>query len=199
MVLKKIAHLPVSAFGRAAAALAYALGKVLYHLEFQGFPRLQNTVNGLLSRVAAVVDRRLSPAAYAVKSTARPAGVSREIMQLPPVCCGFGLLPLRQHVRARHAGLAVRCVLGACSWLPYVPPWTRVTMAWLRQCHVAATALCLLVPSDDQRVLGKAVQPACASFRRLVGAMAHLPTVTLVVPPEVGARVYRVPLWGIRL
>ena len=36
----------------------------------------------LLGQVAAVVDRRLSPAKYAAHTHARPVGVSLEIMQL---------------------------------------------------------------------------------------------------------------------
>jgi hypothetical protein len=34
----RVARLPLSTFGRAAAASGYAVSKVLYHLEFQGLP-----------------------------------------------------------------------------------------------------------------------------------------------------------------
>ena len=51
------------------------------------------------------------------------------IIQLLPACGGLGLLPLVPHVRARHAGLTTRCVLGACDLLSYVPPWTKVAKA----------------------------------------------------------------------
>ena len=52
--------MPVSMFGRAAAASAYALGKVLYHLEFAGLPS-ETAVKALLGQVAAVVDRPSMP------------------------------------------------------------------------------------------------------------------------------------------
>ena len=195
-VLGRIARMPISMFGRAAAVSAYALGKVLYHLVVVGLPRPRRPVADLLARVAAVVDRRLSPAQYAANPRARPPGVSLATMSLPPACGGLGLLPLVQHVQARQAGLAVRCVLGVCGLLPYSPPWTQVVAAWLRVRHPAATVLCLLVRGDGTRVLTKPVTPNCKAFVRLVGALAHLPPVTFVAPPEPGAWVYRVPVWG---
>ena len=102
---------------------------------FAGLPS-ETAVKALLGQVAAVVDRRLSPAKYAAHPHARPVGVSLEIMQLPPVCGGVRLLPLRQHVQARHAGLAVWYVLGACGLLPFVPAHGR---RWRRRGCVGAT------------------------------------------------------------
>mgnify|MGYP001807493746 CR=1 FL=1 len=39
---------------------------------------------------------------------------------------GLELRPQIQHVHARQARLPVRCVLGMCGLLSYVPPWTKV-------------------------------------------------------------------------
>jgi hypothetical protein len=193
-LLSKAARLPVSMFGRAAAVSSYALGKVLYHLEFLGLPK-PSVLKPFLSRVAAVVDRRLSPERYDLNSKARPPGVSLSVMALPSAVGGFGLLPLVEHVQARHAVLAVRCVLGACGLLPAPPPWARVADALLRLCHPAATPLCLLGCSAVG-VLGRGTPEGVPAFRRLLGAVALLPPVVLVRPPAPGSWVYHVPLWG---
>ena len=117
-------------------------------------------------------------------------------MQLPPVVGGVGLLPLVQRVQARQVGLTARCVLGACGLLPYVPPWTRVAVAWLRRMHSDVTPLRLLMHGGGSRVLGKPLAPACPPSARLLGAMSHLPPLSLVAPPAPGAWVAHVPLWA---
>lgn len=112
--------MPVSMFGRASAASAYALIKVLYNLEFTGLPEPRAPVGALLKRVAVVVDRCMTPAQYDARASARLPGVPLDVMHLPPVCGGVGLLPLVHHVAARHVGLAVRCVLVGSVWVAVV-------------------------------------------------------------------------------
>ena len=95
----------------------------MYHLEFLGLPA-QTALQPLLRQVAAVVDRRLTPAAYARNPQARPAGVSLSLLALPPAVGGFGLLPLVAQVRALR-------VVACLSMLTSVGA-TALCQLWLR-------------------------------------------------------------------
>ena len=115
--------MPLSTFGRAAAVSGYALSKTLYKLEFDGIPT-DGSLEIVAGNAAALVDRGISPAAYRNNLHARLPGVSSAILSLPVKCGGFGLLPVMQHVRARHAVLGIRGIAGGGRrLLPFNPPW----------------------------------------------------------------------------
>lgn len=193
--LGRVAALPLSVFGRAFAAGGYALSRVLYHMEFQGLPS-RSALNPLLASTAAVVDRRLTPAQHAAAPRSRLVGVGVTLLALPPALGGFGLLPLAQHVQARHAVAAARCVLGAAGLLPVQPPWTAVALHLLRRCHPAAHPLCLLAPRDGT-VLGRPLPGGCPALSRLVHAARCLGPPVLAGPDaHAGPWCYAIPLWG---
>ena len=193
--LARVARLPLTTFGLAAAASAYALSKALYHMEFQGLPPRAEMAR-LLGLTAAVVDRKMSPAMHAATPSARLVGVSLEVLALPPAVGGFGLLPLVAHIQARTAVAAVRCVAGAAGLLPADPLWAAVALRLLRQCHPAAHPLCLLAPGEG-RVLGVAAPRGCPAFTRLLGASARLgPPVVLDPDAMTGPWCFSAPLWG---
>jgi hypothetical protein len=135
--LQRAATLPLSAFGRAFAASGYAISRVLYHMEFVGFPP-PGLRAALQANTAAIVDRRCPPAAHQARANRVPAGAGLLYLALPPSAGGFGLLPLEAHVRARHAVLAVRGLAGACGLLPSAPQWPQLLRALLRHGHPAA-------------------------------------------------------------
>ena len=123
----RLARLPLSVFGRAFGASGYGVSRVLYHAEFSGWPE---GVVGRLERIGVkLVDRGLAPASC---KRALP-GVSSALLTGPPREGGFGLLPWRQHVRARHARWGARLLEHLSS--PAVdpqPPWVVAAAATLR-------------------------------------------------------------------
>jgi hypothetical protein len=116
-------------------------------------------------------------------------------MVLPPALGGFGLLPLREHVRARQAVLAVRGLLALSGHLaPATPAWAGVAAALLATSHRHARPLSLL-PSADRRILGRAPPPS-ACLKAIMDALRHLPPPQLVSPPPLGAWCVHTPLWS---
>ncbi|PNH12765.1 hypothetical protein TSOC_000282 [Tetrabaena socialis] len=165
-------------------------------------------LNRLRQTTTALVDRALSPAAYTANPHARLVGVGAACMPAPPALGGFGLLPLVEHVRGRHAALAARCLTGACPGLgSFQPPWALVALALLRHLHHAATPLCLLtarvLPAQGARrasvlVLGRPVPSTCPALIQLASAFSALPPPLILPSPalEPGPWCFNMPLWG---
>lgn len=85
--LNAISGLHLSPMGRGTAASAYALSSLLYHMEFQDPPQ---ALGDMTRAVAATVrGRDIGP-------------VDPRLLCGRPAEGGFGVLPLRAHVRARH-------------------------------------------------------------------------------------------------
>ncbi|PNG99906.1 hypothetical protein TSOC_014301 [Tetrabaena socialis] len=158
------------------------------------------------SRSVSLVDRAYSPAAYTANPHARLVGVGAACMPAPPALGGFGLLPLVEHVRGRHAALAARCLVGACPGLGAVQlPWALVALALLQHLHPAASPLCLLTarvtPARGLRpaavlVLGRPVPASCPALVQLASAFSALPPPVIITPPEPGPWCFNAPLWG---
>ncbi|PNH04092.1 hypothetical protein TSOC_009767 [Tetrabaena socialis] len=158
------------------------------------------------SRSVSLVDRAYSPAAYTANPHARLVGVGAACMPAPPALGGFGLLPLVEHVRGRHAALAARCLVGACPGLGAVQlPWALVALALLQHLHPAASPLCLLTarvtPARGLHpaavlVLGRPVPASCPALVQLASAFFALPPPVIITPPEPGPWCFNAPLWG---
>jgi exonuclease III len=107
--LARVGRLPLSYMGRGLAASAYALSKFLYHAEFTGLPidigPLQRNIQATVRHTAAIPYPLL---------TGRPADG------------GFGLLPLVQHVQARHAAMACRLLHALLDAAVPRPPWMQL-------------------------------------------------------------------------
>ena len=101
----RLARLQLSAFGRGFASAAYGTSKLLFHCEYVGLP--PNTLMADLDTwTAKLVDGGRSPQC----SNRRFAGVKGQLLAAPPASGGFGALPWREHIRARHAVWGVRLI-----------------------------------------------------------------------------------------
>ena len=106
-VCGRVARLPLSAMGRGLAASSYAASKLLYHAEFAHAPTAH--MQAVQATAGALVDRR-APSARA----ARLPGVPARLLHGSPREGGFGLLPVAQHIRARHAHHATVALASWC-------------------------------------------------------------------------------------
>lgn len=123
--LTKISNIPnLSAFGRAFAVNAYALGTLLYVSQFACSIPTQHAA--LLQKwCAAVVDAALSPEG----SLQRPPGIPTSCMAAHPRSGGFGMLPLQQHMLARWGCEARDLIISS----QHAAPWVQVGRALWRQ------------------------------------------------------------------
>ena len=109
----------LSTFGRAFAASGYALPQALYHMEYAGLPPAR-ALKTLESQLAAAVERSIAPGS----GERGFAGVKAALLPGHPAEGGLGLLPLREHVRARWAAHACRLLAAlADEAAPCAPGW----------------------------------------------------------------------------
>jgi exonuclease III len=143
----KLSRLPLSMFGRAYGASGYGLSRLLFHMEFMGLPPHDQLVE-LVRHTAALVDGAVSPLRTVGR---RLTGISRTSMAGTPGEGGCGLLPLQQHVQARHAWWGLQLVTAPLR--PEAPaPWLCVARALLAAVAPAATPLCLLTSRSSEQV-----------------------------------------------
>jgi hypothetical protein len=102
-VLKALGRLArmsyLSVFGRGLGSAAYGVSKLLYAAEFSDVPPPALCVK-LSKAVAKLVDRGLSPDYRGPKKF---AGVGWQLLQGRPANGGFGAMPWKEHIIARHA------------------------------------------------------------------------------------------------
>jgi exonuclease III len=186
----KLARCGLSMFGRAFASNAYAASSLLYHAEFAGLPP-DDVVKRLEQTTAKLVVRGEAPAA-----TGRGfSGVSAFNMVGRPQDGGLGVLPLREHVAARHAKWALRL---ATSDSDSASPWIQVARLVLRAAFqdefgAGATPLLLLTPSRPASSNG--LPPV---LRRMLLGVQALPQLEVVAEGglQPGAWCLDAPLWG---
>lgn len=136
----KLANMPLSAFGRGFGGTGYGISQCLYHMEFMGLPP-SDLLDQLVSRVAALVDRKRR--SYDPPGQRCLTGVGAAELVGSPKVGGFGVLPLRAHVHARHAWWAISAATAVHAPGP-LPPWVRVLRALLEEYSPGATPLTLL-------------------------------------------------------
>ena len=127
---KKIAALPLSTFGRGIAASSYGISTLLYHLEFSDPPA--SLLSGLESASLQMVGEReppKHPLHHPCQSPAHHNSALTSLLVGNPKEGGFGLLPWRQHVIARHAVWGQRLVHGLLEPSPTSPLWIRAARA----------------------------------------------------------------------
>ncbi|KAJ9529316.1 hypothetical protein QJQ45_008000 [Haematococcus lacustris] len=118
----KLARLHMSAMGRGLAASTFAVSRFLFHGEFMGLPP-PPLLQRITSASQKLVDRGVPPDS----NTRSPMpGVPGLLLSGAPSQGGFGLLPWKQHMLARHAVWACK-LLGflACDGLPLQPMQVR--------------------------------------------------------------------------
>lgn len=187
--LGRLSRLPLSRFGRGMGASTYALSPFLFHAEFVGIPPEQD-ITELQRMLAWLVDRNMQPRAY--------TWVRRELLVGSPKQGGFGVLPLLEHIRARHAWWAHRLLLRMDNipWVHMVTQWLRTT--WGEGWHTLMACLCtsdminmagmgsMWLPYPLQRIF-TAWQNVSGGLRDVVGRRQ---------PMEPGAWCRYVPLFG---
>ena len=185
--LCSLATLPVSAMGRGLACAAYGVSQLMFHAEFGGMPPHQ-LLRGLTSTIAAFVDSGVAPGQQVGP---RFAGVAVDLLVGSPKEGGFGVLPLAQHIRARHAAWGARLACALAQTCP--PPWAMVARCALASFPHACHPFAILAWRPLQ--LERALLPA--PFLRLLDGLAALPPVEDVHPDALspGAWCACAPMW----
>ena len=142
-----LAGQPLSAMGRGLAASGYALNGVLFHAEYEGLPPQAEAQ--LQSLTCRIVDR-----------AAGMRGLHDAQLYGSPQLGGFGLLPLGQHVAARHAKQATVLLSALCApEAPGQPMWIGlarlVLTAVCPTLHPAQTLLLAVFASEDHAAQGR--------------------------------------------
>ena len=208
----RLAKLGLSVFGRAQCAGAYGVSRVLFHAGHSGMPG--EIAQDLWRKAVALVDRGVGPDS---QRRSLP-GVHSQLLVGRPSKGGFGLLPMEQHIRARHAMFAKQLVVwlagdptelqkgdGSDADQPQ-PLWVSLVAHQLRTlCPAAHPALALLAVAAAQgvgamdRLPGQAVrawpQPGLLALM-MRGLVALGPPSDLVqeqLPPDL---IPQMPLWG---
>jgi hypothetical protein len=192
-----ISRLPLSMFGRAFAASGYGLSRLCFAAEFVPVPDA-SVLDRLSQLTAKLVDRGLAPEAPGRKF----AGIKAELLVGHPKLGACGVLPLLQHIRARHAKWALRlcCATGDEPWVHVarhclVPPALRACPAWQHLVLPASNAA-------SEQEPGAVVLPCVdghlpPALKRLVQALQALPEWEDVAtePLTPGLWCHNAPLW----
>lgn len=177
----------LSAFGRGLGSAAYGVSQLLYAAEFDDVPS-DSQCHQLTAAVAALVDRGVGP----THGSRGFVGVKAALLAGKPALGGFGALPWKEHILARHAWWAARFV-SAPGDTPV--PWIQLGRAMLRDICPAFGPLLFVDGVGgghlSQDVLNRV--PAC--LRRLSVGLAALGPVSGVLP-EPGPWVVHAPIWG---
>ena len=164
------------------------MSTLLYHAEYGGVPPAA-VEKALDNDTVRLVDRCQAPG-----DTSRPfAGVRLGLIAgHPGRQGGFGALPLREHMLARHAVWGARLVLGLAGVGKRASaPWVRMAEAVLQEVEPGPfQPLALLVP-DSARL---ARMPA--PLRSMLVGLHAFPPAGLAAPIAPGAWCYSAPLWG---
>jgi hypothetical protein len=176
----------------------------LYHAEFSDWcPRALSRL-GHISR--KLVDQGLAPAAG---GRVLP-GVPSQLLHGAPRDGGFGLLPWREHVSARHAWWGAQLLLAVGSDAaagPDAPLWVHAAAAQLRQLgggHThPAVVLSAALMRDEGAPLAPSVTGGAAGrcvpagpLARLVGGLQALGRIQAVREVEPGPWCWAAPVWG---
>jgi hypothetical protein len=188
---ERLAHLPLSRFGRAFGSAAYGLGRILFAAEFCGLPP-QPLLDQLQRAAAKLIDRKQAPG----DSRRRFAGVRADLLAGRPVDGGFGALPLVEHVCARWAVWGSRMLAGQHDGV-----WVAVARALLQRQWGEPDWHPMVPLASGERArpggLGDFF-PLPGPLARLVAALRALPPAGDVAgePLQLGPLAAHVPLWG---
>ncbi len=134
----RVARLPLSAFGRAAAASSYGLGRMLHRASLHAVPAEVHTK--LRRWTARLVDRGEGPNPVASRRRIRMPGVRTDLLPGRPARGGFGAMPWEQHLSARHAASLRRLVVHLIGDPEALFPTSPATSATVSSTSTAALA-----------------------------------------------------------
>lgn len=174
-------------FGRAFAASAYGLAKILYAAEYAGLPP-EPYLAELVKVTAALVDRGQAPNTR----ERRFAGVAAALLAGNPKEGGFGCLHFVEHVRARHAMWAVRLMLGSTT-VPWVFVARHIMSGELHPAVATQQHCAIAMSADLHKFNGVALPPTLA---RLAAGINALPGWIDCRLKPLGAWCNEAPLWG---
>ena len=162
--LNRLGGQPLSMFGRALAASAYAASKVLQAAEFAAMPE------GVLQRLEAALARYVQCGRTPNVTRRRRHdfyGVAWHLLPGHPSRGGLGLLPVRQHVLARHARWASQLLSGEGDhpWLLLAraalgAALPAVLGAWPTGMRLPPATLAALPPALSRMLQAAAAMPA---------------------------------------
>jgi len=182
-----ISHLPLSTFGRGFASASYGVSKLLYAAEFAGLPPA-DIISQLEKATTQLVDRKLAPAS----TERRFPALTHDMLIGHPRAGGFGSLPWRQHILARHVMWAVRLMLGNEA-----TPWVSLARSLLLPAGCTCPAwrsLAIALCPDDQH--GPTALHLPKPLHRLVHAFRCLPPwQDFGGPEQLSSWCRNVPLW----
>ena len=129
----RLSRLPLSTMGRGQLTSSYAISKALFLAEFSDMPEAQLSI--LERNVQYFVDTGVSHSQPPSLPAHRPTrGLHHQLLYGRPADGGFGLLPLRQHILARHAVWASRLLQALTQPLAQQPQWATIASVLLQQC-----------------------------------------------------------------
>lgn len=129
----RLSGLPLSTMGRGQLASSYAVSKALFLTEFSDLPEAQLSL--LERNVQYFVDTGVPHSRPPSLPASRPTrGLCHQLLYGRPAEGGFGLLPLRQHISARHAVWASRLLLALTQPVSRQPQWATIASVQLQQC-----------------------------------------------------------------
>jgi hypothetical protein len=129
--LARLSHIKaLSAFGRGLGSAAYGIARLLYSAEFDDVPSVAQC-KVLEQAVAKLIDRGMAPDAEGRAF----AGVKASLLAGRPADGGFGMLPWRQHIIARHAWWGAQLLTAPADT---TLPWVQLGRAMLSAALPAA-------------------------------------------------------------
>jgi exonuclease III len=179
----------LSAFGRGLGSAAYGVSLLLYAAEFDDVPS-ESQCAQLQAAVAALVDRGDAPG----QGGRVFAGVKAGLLPGKPAHGGFGALPWREHLLARHAWWGAQF---AAAPVDTQVPWIRLGRAMLRGLCPTVGPMALFDGGEGARMPRNLFNRVPRCLRRLMGGLAALGPVSGTLPDTADATwVPHVPLWG---
>ncbi len=183
-VFAKLSNLSLSAFGRAHAGASYGVSKLLFHAEHETLPE---AVAGQLERLTkAFVDRQ----------NGKVPGVPSALLFGKPASSGFGALPWKQHILARHAHAGFRFIKQVLATQPSGahsrPLWVSMAATLLTRAFPSShPTLALLRAASPRAPLGALSSP----LQRMALGLQALGPLQVVAAPDPGPWCAALPLW----
>ena len=183
----KIPKMGLSTFGRAFATSGYGISTLLFQAEYTGLP--DEIMEKVVTATTKVVDRRMGPMSSRRHGRFVLPGIPSMLLSGAPRDGGFGSLPLRAHLLARHAvwGCKLLCALtlGVSNTTPL---WTFLAQELLRPSTTGSPTDPLIHPMLRFLACDPPIPPGplarfAAGLRAVSSAaMAHI-ALNLGVPP----------------